>query len=357
MSSEKEDRRRRQEAERAEYEAVLALPTLGLRHHATITGRPGESRADVSIGPDGNLVALWTSARDRSALTSATLSPAGAKFPDPRAPHPVAARVTTYRPRPRTFAKLHELPLAHVHVQPLPEERVLVVGARCRWSPTGPDRNALVYEPDGTAAAEATLGDGIGRVLTTRTGHIWAGYFDEGIYGNYGWGGHDGPTPIGSDGLVRFSPDLKQDWRFPSHYKKPWGAVSSCPTLNIDGDTTWATYSTSPTGYPVVRVHDGTVTHWHNDTPARALAVAGTRAALLSSYGSHRAARPGRLTLGTLSDGAFHPTARYRLVLPDGSPVPPGTETFGHGADLHFVTDGDWYRVGLDDVPEGAGGS
>ena len=30
------------------------------------------------------------------------------------------------------------------------------------------------------------LGDGIAHVLATSTGQVWAGYFDEGIYGNYG---------------------------------------------------------------------------------------------------------------------------------------------------------------------------
>jgi hypothetical protein len=61
-------------------------------------------------------------------------------------------------------------------------------------------------------AAEKTIGDGVARVRVARSGHVWVGYFDEGVYGNYGWGGGGGgPAPLGAPGLVRFSPDLEPD--------------------------------------------------------------------------------------------------------------------------------------------------
>ena len=66
---------------------------------------------------------------------------------------------------------------AHVTVQPLPDERVLVVGARCHWrAESGAERNAAVYDPDGGLVMEETLGDGIGHVLTTAGGAVWVGY-------------------------------------------------------------------------------------------------------------------------------------------------------------------------------------
>ena len=58
---------------------------------------------------------------------------------------------------------------------------------RCRWRRDGPDRNAVLYDADGQVVSEHVLGDGIGHVLATSTGQVWVGYFDEGIYGNYGW--------------------------------------------------------------------------------------------------------------------------------------------------------------------------
>lgn len=160
-----------------------------LRRHAAVTGRPGEERVAVSVGPDGNVIALWAPADGASALTSSTTRPGGAVFPDTRASRPVAARVSVHTPEQATVTELRELDLAHATLQPLSQGRTLVVGARCRWRPDAPERNARVYDSAGEIVAEATLGDGILHVLTTPSDHVWVGYSDEGVYGNYGWGG------------------------------------------------------------------------------------------------------------------------------------------------------------------------
>lgn len=79
------------------------------------------------------------------------------------------------------------------------------------------------------------LGDGIGHVLATSTGQVWVGYFDEGIYGNYGWGRTDSEEPVGAYGIVRFSPDLEPDWHYPKYTGVgPWDAISDCYALNVD---------------------------------------------------------------------------------------------------------------------------
>jgi hypothetical protein len=44
----------------------------------------------------------------------------------------------------------------------------------------------VLYATDGQVVSQHVLGDGIGHVLATSTGQVWAGYFDEGIHGNYG---------------------------------------------------------------------------------------------------------------------------------------------------------------------------
>ncbi|RAY11420.1 hypothetical protein DPM19_30835 [Actinomadura craniellae] len=335
------DWERRERARRAE---VMALPTLKVRHHAVVAGERGEARASVSVGPEGEVLALWTAAEDLPAQRSSPTRSAGAAFPDSRAPRPVAARVTTHTSvRAVTMVRLAELPLAHVKVQPLPQGRVLAVAARARWRPEGADRNAIVYDPEGNVLAEETLGDGIGHVFATRTGHIWVGYFDEGVFGNYGWGG-PGPAPLGACGLARFSPDLRPDWRFPGG--DPWGWIADCYALNVAGEAAWTCYYT---GFPVVRSHDGVLTGWRNDISGiQALAVGDSaRIALYGGYGANR----DRLAAGDLGDGRLHTTAEYRIVLPDGQPLPARTQVIGRGPDLHFIADHDWYRLALEDVP------
>ena len=166
----------------------------------------------------------------------------------------------------------------------MPGDRFLVVGARCRWRRDGPDRNAVLYDAAGQVVSEHVLGDGIAHVLATSTGQVWAGYFDEGIYGNYGWGQADTEEPVGAYGIVQFSPELEPAWHYP-HYTAvgPWEPVNDCYALNVDDACTWACYDSD---FPVVCIRDGTVTGWHNDiTGARALAVAGSRVALFGGYG------------------------------------------------------------------------
>ena len=109
----------------------------------------------------------------------------------------------------------------------MPGGRFLVAGARCRWRPDGPDRNAVLYDADGQVVSEHVRGDGIAHVLATSTGQVWAGYFDEGIYGNYGWGRADNQEPVGAYGIVRFSPGLEPAWYFPAYTEVgSWDAIS-----------------------------------------------------------------------------------------------------------------------------------
>ncbi|MGW1994978.1 hypothetical protein [Embleya sp. NPDC001921] len=337
--------RRRTKAGR---EATLALPTVELRRHAVIAGRPDEERVAASVGPDGNVVALWALRRDLPMLVSATTWSGGATFPDPRAARPVTVRVSTHAPDPTGSVELAGLELAHVTVQPLPEGRILVVGARARWHPDGPDRNAIVHDGDGRVVAETTLGDGIRHVLATPAGDLWVAYFDEGVFGNYGWGAPDGPEPVGWPGLIRFSSELRAQWRFPSHgTATSFEAISDCYALNVDGETAWACYYTD---FPIVRVRDGIVRSWRNDVPgATALAVGDSRVALFGGYGADH----DRLSVGVLGDDALHITGRFRIVLPDGRPLPARRRTVGRGPDLHVLTADHWYRLGVDDIPRG----
>ncbi|MFE5046125.1 hypothetical protein ACFRAI_07185 [Streptomyces sp. NPDC056637] len=331
--------------DKASRAAMLRLPTLELRHHAVIAGEAGEKQVAVSVGPDGQVIALWSKPRDLPGLSATTTNAGGATFSEPRATQAVDTHVSVHAPHRTASVELPGLKLAHVTVQPLPGDRVLVVGARARWRPEGADRNAIVYDADGHVVAEATLGDGVSHVFATHTGDIWVGYFDEGVYGNLGWGNPGTPAPIGEYGLIRFSSDLETQWRFPSHTSEPWGAISDCYALNIDGDTAWACYYTD---FPIVRVRDDVVTSWRNSVAgATALAVKDAHVALLGGYGPHH----DRLSVGTLDSEDLRVTDEYRIVLPDGSPLPKRTQVIGRGPDLHVLSGDDWYRLGLEDIP------
>ena len=173
-----------------------------------------------------------------------------------------------------------------------------------------------------------------------------AGYFDEGIYGNYGWGQAESEPPVGAYGIVQFSPELKQAWHYP-HYTAvgPWEPVNDCYALNVADACTWACYNSD---FPVVCIRDGTVTAWHNHIKgAEALAVAGSRVALFGGYGPDH----DRLALTELGAGRARLAGEYRVVLPGGQPLPPGTQVTGRGPLLHFLADSNWYQLDIGGIP------
>jgi hypothetical protein len=317
---------------------------LRLRRHGRLAATDDDDvLVSVSVGPGGEAVALWTAPSDHEALTSVTTQPGWATFPDARAAHPASARITVHSPDGVRGVRIAAMPLAHVTAQPLPDSRILAVAARCRWRPDGPDRNAIVYDADGAPVSEHTFGDGIEDVFTTPSGRTWVAYFDEGVYGNYGWGG-PGAEPLGSCGLVRFGPAGEPDWRFSPQGDLP--SIDDCYALNVSGETAWACYYSD---FPLVRVRDGRATAWSNDLArgARALLVGDDRVALVGGYRNER----DRLVVGEPSGDTLHDAGRYRITLPDGQPLPEHARIVGRGPDLHVFDGSDWYRLSLDDIP------
>jgi hypothetical protein len=98
-----------------------------------------------------------------------------------------------------------------------------------------------------------------------------------------------------------------------------------------------------------VRIRDDAVTGWHNDiNGASALAVAGSRVALVGGYGSDH----DRLAVTELDVGRARLSGEYRVVLPDGEPVVPGTQVVGRGSRLHFLAGGGWYELDVGVIPQ-----
>ena len=324
----------------------MRLPVLRVCHQGVLGGRDGDVLVRVSIGPADEMVAVWAKPEGLAAVTSTTVSAGGACFPDPAAARPVAARITVHTPDLAAVTPIADLALSHITVQPMPGGQFLVAGARCRWRRDGPDRNGVLYDADGQVVAERVLGDGIGHVLAASDGQVWVGYFDEGIYGNYGWGQPGADEPVGASGIVQFSPGLEPVWRYPRYTEiGPWDAISDCYALNVDERCVWTCYDSD---FPVVRIRDDAVAGWHNDiTGASALAVAGSRVALFGGYGPDH----DRLAVAELGAGRAQPAGQYRVVLPGGEPLSAGIQVIGRGSRLHFLTGASWYQLDMDDIP------
>lgn len=282
----------------------------------------GDELAAVSVGPDGVAIALWAS------------------LSHPRT-GPVPARVTHHDPDRLSAVEIAELDISHPKVQPLPGGRILIVGARCQWRPEGPELNAVIFDANGHKVAEGTLGDGIEEFLTTPTGQIWVGYFDEGVYGNRGWEDLDVP-PMGSHGLTRFTDGFEAVWQYP--YEAPGGPISDVYSLNLDGEIAYSCYYT---GFPLVRIEAGVIQTWKNTASGvQAIAVSGERCAMFGGYGEDK----NRLLLGRLTSNGVQPTHEGVVAVP-GKVERRRLRVVGRGSTLHFFEGPDWYSLSLDELP------
>ncbi len=307
--------------------APYGPPVNGLRLIGDLEPpRSDDLLLDVTVGPDGSAVTVWTDPATRDQARARETAPSGVTFPATTT-ELYDLRVRSYGHRPGPVVTLRDVRLAHPMIAPLPGGRTLLVGARCAWSPDGPERNAAVHDRSGRLLRTGTLGDGVAAVATTRSGRIWVSYFDEGIYGNFGWNG-PGPPPLGRSGLAAFGSTLEREWEFPVGPPP----IDDCSALNVVDETVWACYYSD---HPVVRVHEGKVTVWTTDRQgAGAVLADGARAALVF-------ARPesGGITAGDLRDGRFVVRSADRVP-----GIGPGSRLVARGPRLH-VFDGPRWSV------------
>ncbi|MFG2039114.1 hypothetical protein [Dactylosporangium sp. NPDC048998] len=296
-------------------------PLVRLRAHGRLAS-PVDSDVLVtaSVGPSGEAITLWADPAGRKAL----LTPGG--LAESCARQPVSVRVVVQDASTTRVTTIAALDLPFCKLQPLPDGRTLVVATR--------GGRAIVFDADGTPVLQGDVGDGIEHALTTLTGQVWVGYFDEGVFG----GG-----PFGPHSIVRFTADLEPDWRYPG--EAGFGPIDDCYSLNVEGETAWACYHSS---FPIVRMSDGMVSGWRNKIRGATALVA--HADTCALFGGYRAER-GRAVIGRLSESQNEPISEGLLVLPDDRPLPGGVRVIGRGPDLHVLAETEWYRVGLDDLP------
>jgi hypothetical protein len=198
-------------------------------------------------------------------------------------------------------------------VQPFPNG-VLMVGGRCRWRPEGAEKNALAMDWSGNTLGRWTLGDGIQDLRVTPNGTIWASYFDEGVFGNYGWS-NPGPTSIGGAGLVAFGSNGERCFEYDAAAAVT-DTICDAYAMNVAADDdVWVYFYTE---FPIVRIHDRRYQVWTTDIRgAHALAVKGGRALLFGGYGGDGRAR----IVDLRSPGKAKLVGEHNVVDEHGNPI------------------------------------
>jgi len=304
------------------------------------TPLPLDRLMDVPV--NGNLVDLAIDYQDRLVVTTSAA--------DPASPHSVS-RVAYNLDVAMLSAdgdveqmSVADVQIARPFVQPTSDGTLLLVGSRSRYTSGGPESNALLVSPDGETIRSFCVGDGVQSVHVTRSGRVWMGYFDEGIFGNYGWGGNGLKRPLGSAGLVCWSLDGDNLYNF----QPPDGArhISDCYAMTTVGDEAWSCYYTD---FPIVQVDASFNTRgWPCGVRgAHAIAVVPGAAPMVGLVGGYTGFHD-RLVVVQPTSGAQQ---RYRLTMPDGTHLPPTAQLVARGSFVHTLIDGEWLRLDLRDQP------
>ncbi len=209
----------------------------------------------------------------------------------------------------KTVLHLPEENWNYHYVQPIDDGHVLLVCSRSYYHDAeNIEENARVYDKNGHLIRSFCLGDGIEHVYVTKNQEIWTGYFDEGVFGNYGW-----EKPIGRSGLVgwdasgRKMDSLEEDREY---------SIFECLALNgaADGGI-WFFFSIeSKIG---VRKEGRTVYYSPEGMGFQSFAVNGETVVAHSGEG-------GRALFELRREGNEYKTVReIELIKPDGAPLEP----------------------------------
>ena len=295
----------------------------------------------IAVGAKREAIRLLVLEDSGNSVFDRTIQPGFASFPTTHAREEHAALLTVSDRAWSSKFHLRGLTATHPLVDLLPDGEILVVAPRChRFSDGSHELNARVYDENGDVQREFLLGDGIKHVQADRSGNIWVGYFDEGVFGNFGW---LSGTPVGASGIVRFNERGEKLW----DYQAPSGAdpVTDCYALNVSVDAVWAYYYT---GFPVVCINrnSGARAWTTNTSGGRALAVDGRRVLLYGGYNPDRTS----CRLLQLGDRDADLIGEVSLTLPPEADLASAT-VIGRDNVLHVFCADDWFTFPLRSIP------
>lgn len=307
---------------------------MNLNFHRSIRAPRGfPELISFDVGPAQDAITTWATAEGKAALTGRSCGgPHAPSFPETMAAIPTDVAVVEHLENGDRQTILRQIGTTFIRVQSL-LDGFLVVGSRCRWTPGHVDKNALRYDQSGQFVQEATFGDGIAHVGTTPDGLTWVGYFDEGILGNFGWGGL-GPEPIGSAGINCFDASLT------CRLQNADSDITDCYAMTVVGSSVyaccyadWRIRMLGPTGEQA---------SWSNSiVGATIIVVADSVAALIGGYNERD-----RIVIGALNHGRFEVATTARVTV-SGNALDTSVAIVARENILHALVGHSWYKSEL----------
>jgi len=285
-----------------------------------------------NVGPDGEVFIVYAMKR-----TDYLFSQGSAIFPKIVGEAPQVYRVIKIQDAAVVMDMLIENEQFNIHdVQPM-AENLLLACARSEYRASNDfDLNGRIYSRDGALIGEILLGDGVQSIQATRRGEIWVSYFDEGVFGNFGW-----DTPFGASGLLALDHSGQTVYQFEPNGKLDH--IVDCYALNVANESDiWCYYYTD---FPLVQIQNKKiVASWNVPVSgSSAFAINGDLVLFAGGY-DHR----NEFELVHLdSDGTAKLLRRLSLRDSEGAIVVP-ERIVGRGAQLFVISGESLYEIKLE---------
>ena len=301
----------------------------------------GFTAASVAVGINGDAIRLLVPEEQAQALVARTVQPGWASFPKTHTDGEYSAVFSISSAAGTREVRLSGLTATFAKVEVLPDGELLIVASRCFRSGDGNyELNAKIFDLDGKQKYAFLLGDGISHVQCDAKGNIWVGYFDEGVYGNFGW--QYELDLLGRAGLSCFTQNGQKIWDFEP--PKGFDYISDCYALNVSGTGAWAYYYSD---FSVAFIDSDWHVHaWKTHTSgSRTFAIGNERILLYGGYGDRRTS----CSLLKLKDGAAEFIGEVSLVLPSDIDLSKAT-VIGRDRTLHVFSNDEWYVFSIDSL-------
>ena len=178
---------------------------IELQHVSKIPPPPeGYDFVSASVSLKGEALFLYIEKKARSLVHRQTEDDGFAIFPVPDMGAAFRYKLVL---KDGEFSREFDLPpfeFAFPNVDVFADGSVVIVGSRCQWrSKDDYDVNAMIVDMETGQQTRFLAGDGVQDIGVDGQDRIWISYFDEGVYGNFGWGSLDSkglrtPDPVGN---------------------------------------------------------------------------------------------------------------------------------------------------------------
>ena len=167
-------------------------------------------------------------------------------------------------------------------------------------------------------------------------------YFDEGIFGNFGWD-HPGPPGPGAGGLVCFDPDGKILWRFNGPDSDD--SIDDCYAMNAAPDGVWICYYTDFSLCRIAPDFSRTYIHQTHISGAGAFAIHDEAVLFSRQYDE----APDTMHLARRTKDGLQRPQKIRAALPNGTDIATAN-LIGCGSDMHVLSNTGWFTANLQDL-------